>query len=352
MEKIVEIPEGYEARIEGNKVVIGPKESEDEKVRKTLIDIVKRACSKYGVKMTFTGEGLTEEKLLAYLEKQKELPFVKDVMLGYPGIYFYDGERMHFQGNPAVEEKQKEQKQDDIKREWWNKGYLEGRKNAHIPAKELGLPKSIDFQEQKPAEGTALQKAFIISKKDYTLEEKCDASDYADAILPTSVAYGENEEEYKLHKIIEAAFIAGQKKEQKPAEWSEEDRRILKGIIGLIDHDQHYGVSNKEMIDWLKSLRPQPKQEWSEEDKRAIDRACVALRAYSNGDLPYFLPSELLGYADRLQSLRPQPHWTEEDRHQVDVAISFLKDYADKGYENAVACIDWLNSKIYGNTCE
>lgn len=57
---------------------------------------------------------------------------------------------------------------------------------------------------------------------------------------------------------------------QQPAEWSEEDRRILKGIIGLIDHDQHYGVSNKEMIDWLKSLRPQPKEEWSEEDEVEI----------------------------------------------------------------------------------
>ena len=40
------------------------------------------------------------------------------------------------------------------------------------------------------------------------------------------------------------------------SEWSEEDERILKGIIGLIDHDQHYGVSNNEMISWLKNRRP------------------------------------------------------------------------------------------------
>ena len=33
-----------------------------------------------------------------------------------------------------------------VKREWWNNGYIEGRKNAHIPARELGLPKSMDFQ--------------------------------------------------------------------------------------------------------------------------------------------------------------------------------------------------------------
>ena len=32
----------------------------------------------------------------------------------------------------------------EIQRKWWNKGYLEGRKNAHIPARELGLPKEYD----------------------------------------------------------------------------------------------------------------------------------------------------------------------------------------------------------------
>lgn len=32
-----------------------------------------------------------------------------------------------------------------------NEGYVKGRKDAHIPARELGLPKSMDFQ-QKPAE--------------------------------------------------------------------------------------------------------------------------------------------------------------------------------------------------------
>ena len=38
---------------------------------------------------------------------------------------------------------------DEIKREWYNKGYLEGRKNAHIPARELGLSKSCDFQKEQ-----------------------------------------------------------------------------------------------------------------------------------------------------------------------------------------------------------
>lgn len=45
-------------------------ESEDERIRKTLINIVKGACNKYGIK--YKGDEITEEKILAYLEKQKE----------------------------------------------------------------------------------------------------------------------------------------------------------------------------------------------------------------------------------------------------------------------------------------
>ena len=46
------------------------KESEDERVRKILIHIVKGACDKYGIK--YRGNEIGQEKLLAYLERQKE----------------------------------------------------------------------------------------------------------------------------------------------------------------------------------------------------------------------------------------------------------------------------------------
>ena len=71
------------------------------------------------------------------------------------------------------------------------------------------------LEKQKEQNNATLQEAFEKSKKDFSLEEKKQASDYAESILPTSVTYGESEDEYKLHKIIEAAFIAGQK-EHKP----------------------------------------------------------------------------------------------------------------------------------------
>ena len=68
--KEIEIPEGYEAKIEDNKVIFVQKESEDERIRKILIHIVKGACDKYGIK--YIGDEIGQEKLLAYLEKQKE----------------------------------------------------------------------------------------------------------------------------------------------------------------------------------------------------------------------------------------------------------------------------------------
>ena len=44
MKKTIEIPEGYTARIEGNKVIFELKESEDEMIRKALIELVRKHC--------------------------------------------------------------------------------------------------------------------------------------------------------------------------------------------------------------------------------------------------------------------------------------------------------------------
>lgn len=62
------IPEGMEAEIKDGKIIVKEKESEDENIRKVLINIVKGACDKYGIK--YQGKEITEEKLLAWLEKQ------------------------------------------------------------------------------------------------------------------------------------------------------------------------------------------------------------------------------------------------------------------------------------------
>jgi len=69
MRKTIEIPEGYEARIEGNKVILEPKESEDEKVRKRLIEWVEEFRK---LNPTNADHNAECSEALAWLEKQGE----------------------------------------------------------------------------------------------------------------------------------------------------------------------------------------------------------------------------------------------------------------------------------------
>ena len=71
MNKEIEIPEGYEARIEGNKVILEPKESEDEKIIKEIIEFINWSES-YGAMRADLHQQKCPEKWIAYLERQKE----------------------------------------------------------------------------------------------------------------------------------------------------------------------------------------------------------------------------------------------------------------------------------------
>ena len=70
MGKEIEIPEGYEAKIENNKVIFVPKESEDERIRKMIENTLRDAVLSERISET------SYREMLAYLEKQKEQPEV------------------------------------------------------------------------------------------------------------------------------------------------------------------------------------------------------------------------------------------------------------------------------------
>ena len=71
MEKIIEIPEGYEARIDGNKVILESKESEDERIKKAIKSLI-IASEKNG---TIDGV-IKEHDALVWLEKKGEKEYV------------------------------------------------------------------------------------------------------------------------------------------------------------------------------------------------------------------------------------------------------------------------------------
>lgn len=76
MAKEIEIPEGYEAKIENNKVIFVPKESEDEKIRKELLEeiefIIPHDDETDSEGLMLPSYHARIDRYKSYLEKQKE----------------------------------------------------------------------------------------------------------------------------------------------------------------------------------------------------------------------------------------------------------------------------------------
>lgn len=76
MEKTIEIPEGYEARIDGNKVIIEPKESADERIRKEIIQYLKDY-------LNLPNGNYCRDDFFAWLERQGEhIKFLGSIQIG------------------------------------------------------------------------------------------------------------------------------------------------------------------------------------------------------------------------------------------------------------------------------
>ena len=133
-----------------------------------------------------------------------------------------------------------------------------------------------------------------------------------------------------------------------------EDERVRKEIIHYILYKAN-GVSEKQEHEWIAYLEKQKEQKlaWSEEDEEMLE--------YVIGDVndakQLFATKEAIDLCDKeiawLKSLRPS--WKPNDKDEerlIKTSMVFLKDFADMGYENAVECIDWLKSKLNGNTCK
>ena len=84
MEKFIEIPEGYEARIDGSKIVLEPKESDDDRIRKDLVNFIRGAllCEFNRTEYLDWIEKHKEQKSVDYAEELKKC---KD-----NSLYFFD----------------------------------------------------------------------------------------------------------------------------------------------------------------------------------------------------------------------------------------------------------------------
>lgn len=218
--KEIEIPEGYEARIEGNKVIIEPKESEDEMIRKELLKVIKH-CYEDGGYALCTDD---YKKYLSYLEKQK----AKERLDRMAPIY-----------------NDKESFESALEKAWkyYNKSGS----------------RTVDSFEDDYIE-CVFSKGF---REGFLYREK--QKDQKPVITGDDVAWIDDlkhdlEHPEELDEKVQEAL----KKRQKPAEWSEEDERMLEPIISDLrelcncETDEELISDYEDRIAWLKSLRPQP----------------------------------------------------------------------------------------------
>jgi hypothetical protein len=120
--------------------------------------------------------------------------------------------------------------------------------------------------------------------------------------------------------------------EKRPAEWSEEDERVIHDAHCWLDEYAGFLVSankDKAKMLWklsekLKSLRPQPKQGWSKENEGLIDLAVAAVEDFYDKKNP--IRVEIINF---LHSLRPQPHWKPSEYHLQGMRRAIIK--AEKG---------------------
>ena len=286
------------------------KESEDEKIRKWIIENIQETLDVNGF---FETQKTMAKNAIAWLEKQGEhYNFRKKIQVG-----------------------------DHVTRN--EDGVLVNLSQLKRVAKPADVVESENQGEQKSFNNDIIEtiKKKIIDHFDnhLMLDSCCSIGGLKNDIL----------------KIINES----KQNEQKPA-WSEEDEKFVHGLIrGLAakrDIHSHTTFSSDciditKTIDWLNSLKdrilPQPKQEWSEEDETVLNNLIYALandRIGNNRD----------EYVNWLKSLRPQPkqEWSKIDEAYRDYIIMNCMNYAEKNgyvdeknnYQIHQNAKDWLKS--------
>lgn len=185
------------------------RESEDERIRKWLLGEMK-------IHYDFESPNLNPmvEKAIAYLEKQKEIPMPNSTEL----IEMWDKEEAML-------------KEKDFRGDEWRLAY-----NAFMDGFARGT--CVKFEKQK-------------EQKDYHK-------------LYDDIA---NSEWFKKAYVGKSLGADDEQKEQKPVEWSEEDKNTYKWVYNLFERSNdkwfecvfagcHPKVKRESVLAWLKSLRP------------------------------------------------------------------------------------------------
>lgn len=284
-----------------------PSESEDEKIRKELIE----AFEAYDIESSWNG--FPVKSILAYLEKQKEQDNEEgDFTIYHPqkngeGKYkcipfsFY-GSLTSFSNDKDLMDFLNECFYDKEECERW----CEIENKPELPECKHKIKKDSVFdylcessddkkqKEQKPAQTS--------EEKEYIRTLKSLISDFIRDKQPEDVAFYQ-----KMYDWLDGRHI-----EQKSAEWSEEDEEMLNSCISSIEESKENRYAYKETdgdtsydreVDWLKSLRPQPQWKPSEEQMNELFHALIPGAEYDCD----ILEELYFGLKSWLDSIRERP---------------------------------------------
>ena len=287
------------------------KESEDERIRKALCKFISDTLGD-----ELDGYDISKNEALTYLEKQKESQELP-LMNGDADLYF-DTWRQEVpvptfrqcfeEGMRYAQRLQKEQKPKQVPK-WlyrlefkdnscglWYNGQGEwcfenGIGSLDDSCKTKNLP--MDYDERYKQDGRNWFSS--CSKKEDLLHwySKEDAKTLLNKgfVFTRYLATEYHEYDQQTVFIKETALYREEinflelMKEQKPAEWSEEDEQRIAEIEFAVMQMNTKRVNTKDKcLAWLKSLRPQSHWKPSEEQMEALKN--VAFGNYQNGDGP------------------------------------------------------------------
>lgn len=225
---------------------------------------------------------------------------------------------------------------------------------------EKGVADTIAKHEQKEQKSNIEKLREISTPADedwFEIEKKWEAEDNEDLRSFISVKFASNAKvidgkrfavlTWERFKDIALELINRGKekqKEQKPVEWSEEDKRILNEAINMIEARGCWVRSEdavEQVSDFLKSLPErfnlQPKQEWSDGDEKKLS-AVISLMKSSRAVDPFydkmFLEGWLKSLKNRGNSQKSNTNslsWSEEDermRNQLIYDVEYHKKEA------------------------
>ena len=316
-----EIPEGYEAKIEGNKVIFEPKKSEDEKIRKEIISYIKSSSA------------ITNKKWLAYLEKQKEQKPLSTEETELNSIAFL--EQMGYTCIPPG----KLQKSTE-----WSKEYLEEGLRTRFAIYTYKNEDGVLYLSNVFVEEASRNKGFgtKILQATEKVAETIGAITIRLKVKRNSPANDWYRKRGYKYLTVEGEYDWLEKnleymKPSKPAEWSEEDKYILKNIHDFIKENTinpNRVNCAGECLNWLISLPErfnlQPKAEWGEVDKLTLDSIISIVEDWeskqSEEEKEYYGATQKSNW---LKSLRPS--WKPSEEQMDALADATMRDVFPNG---------------------